>query len=160
MGIDLGSKRIGLAVSDENGSIAFPAGCLDSRGRKKDLAALRAFIAERQIARVVVGLPLHMDGRHGPEADKARRFAEQLHSAAGVPVDTLDERWTSMEAERLLATPGGKRRTAKRSQRREKGTVDEMAASIILRTYLEQRTRTQALEAAAAGGAEAGDESR
>ena len=160
MGIDLGSKRIGLAVSDENGTIAFPAGCLDSRGRKKDLAALRAFISEREIARVVVGLPLHMDGRHGPEADRATRFAEELQAAAGVPVDTLDERWTSMEAERLLAAPAGKRRSTKRAQRREKGTVDEMAASIILRTYLEQRTQSQPVDAADAPGNETGDESR
>jgi len=158
MGIDLGSKRIGLAVSDESGTIAFPAGCLDSRGRKKDLAALRTFISEREIARVVVGLPLHMDGRRGPEADKATRFAEELHAASGVPVDTLDERWTSMEAERLLSAPAGKRRTEKRARRREKGTVDEMAASIILRTYLEQRTHAQAAEAADARRAEAGDE--
>ena len=168
MGIDLGSKRIGLAVSDEKGTIAFPAGCLDSRGRKKDLAALRAFISEREIVRVVVGLPLHMDGRRGPEADKATRFAEDLQAAAGVPVDTLDERWTSMEAERLMAPAPGKRRTNKRAGRREKGreksrekgTVDEMAASIILRTYLERRSLAQPPATEDARDAETGDESR
>lgn len=137
LGIDLGSKRIGLAVSDEGGQIAFPAGILESRGRKRDVAALRAMITERQIGGAVVGLPLHMDGRRGPEADKATRFAAELSKAAGIPVDTLDERWTSMEAERLLAGAPGKRRSDKRAERRAKGAVDEMAASIILRTYLE-----------------------
>ena len=135
LGLDLGSKRIGLAVSDENASIAFPAGILDSRGRKKDIAALCKLIAEKAIGGAVVGLPLHMDGRRGPEAEKAVAFAVALAEAAGIPVETLDERWTSMEAERLLeASP-----KRKRADRRAKGTVDEMAASIILRTYLERR---------------------
>ncbi|MEM9177275.1 MAG: Holliday junction resolvase RuvX [Myxococcota bacterium] len=135
LGVDLGRKRIGLAVTDEGGTIAFPAGSLDSRGRKKDLARLHALIAERQIERAVVGLPLHLDGRRGPEAENALAFAEALAKTAGIPVDTLDERWTSKEAERLLAPTT----TKKREQRRAKGTVDEMAASILLQTYLAQR---------------------
>jgi len=139
LGVDLGSKRIGLAVSDEGGEIAFPAGIIESRGGKRDIASIRALIAERKIGRAVVGLPLHMDGRRGPEADKAEKFAARLSQAAGIPVDLLDERWTSMEAERILADIPGKRRSEKRAQRRAQGTVDEMAASIILRTYLEQR---------------------
>lgn len=137
IGLDLGSKRIGLAVSDEQASIAFPAGILESRGRKKDLAALRAMIKEKDIERAVVGLPLHLDGRKGPEAEKAIRFAKDLSELARIPVEMLDERWTSMEAERLLA--GGPQQTKKKKdKRRVKGTVDEMAASIILKTYLEQ----------------------
>jgi putative Holliday junction resolvase len=136
LGVDLGSKRIGLAISDEEEEFAFPAGILDSRGRKRDLAALRELIVEKQIGRVVVGLPIHMDGRRGPEAEKAIRFAADLSEAAEVPVDTLDERWTSREAERLLQPASGKRG----AKRRKKGAVDEMAASIILRTYLARST--------------------
>ena len=135
LGVDLGRKRIGLAVTDEDGTIAFPAGTLDSRGRKKDLAALRKMISERGIERAVVGLPLHLDGRRGPEAENAVDFAAALAAAAGIPVDTLDERWTSKEAERLLEPTTAK----KRDRRRKKGTVDEMAASILLTTYLAQR---------------------
>jgi putative Holliday junction resolvase len=136
LGVDLGSKRIGLAISDEEEEFAFPAGILDSRGRKRDLAALRELIVEKQIGRAVVGLPIHMDGRRGPEAEKAIRFAADLSEAAEVPVDTLDERWTSREAERLLQPASGKRG----AKRRKKGAVDEMAASIILRTYLARST--------------------
>jgi len=77
-----------------------------------------------------------MDGRRGPEADKAIQFASDLSESAGVPVDTLDERWTSREAERLLQPVPGKRG----AKRRKKGVVDEMAASIILRTYLARRS--------------------
>jgi len=136
LGVDLGSKRIGLAISDEEEAFAFPAGIIDCRGRKRDIATLRAMITEKQIGRAVVGLPIHMDGRRGPEAEKAIRFAEDLSEAAGIPVETLDERWTSREAERLLQPVPGKRG----AKRRKKGVVDEMAASIILRTYLAQRT--------------------
>jgi putative Holliday junction resolvase len=135
LGVDLGSKRIGLAISDEEGDFAFPAGILDSRGPKRDIAALRELISEKRIGRAVVGLPIHMDGRRGPEAEKAIRFATDLSEAAGIPVDTLDERWTSREAERLLQPATGKRA----AERRKKGAVDEMAASIILRTYLAQQ---------------------
>jgi len=138
LGVDLGRKRIGLAVTDQDGAIAFPAGILDSRGRKKDLAALRAMIVERGIERVVVGLPLHLDGRRGPEAERAVAFAEALATLSKVPVDTLDERWTSQEAERLLEPTTAK----KRVQRRTRGAVDEMAASILLNTYLAQRSRS------------------
>jgi putative Holliday junction resolvase len=135
LGVDYGSKRIGLAVSDEDGEFAFPAGTLTSRGRKKDLAALRAIITERAIGSAVVGLPVHMDGRRGPEADKAIAFANALSEAAGIPVETLDERWTSQEAERMLQGISKKRRKSLR----EGGAVDEAAASIILRTYLAAR---------------------
>ncbi|MEZ4280200.1 MAG: Holliday junction resolvase RuvX [Myxococcota bacterium] len=133
LGIDLGSKRIGLAVSDSEAQLAFPAGVLASRGRKRDLAALREMIRERQIVRAVVGVPLHMNGRRGPEAENAIRFAAELAKSAGIPVETLDERWTSVEAERSLReSPAGSRAIKQRQ-----GAVDEVAAAILLRTYLE-----------------------
>jgi putative Holliday junction resolvase len=137
LGVDLGSKRIGLAVSDSEARIAFPAGVLESRGRKRDLAALREMIREREIVRAVVGVPLHMNGRRGPEADKAIAFAGDLAHSAGIPVDTLDERWTSVEAERILRTSDAGSRAIKQ----RKGAVDEMAAAILLRTYLELSQR-------------------
>ena len=139
IGIDLGSKRIGLAISDEEAEFAFPAGIIESRGRKRDIEALRKLIAEKKIGRAVVGLPLHMDGRRGVEVEKAEAFAAALAQAGKIPVDTLDERWTSKEAERLLPH-AGKTRGA---NRRKAGVLDEMAAAIILRTYLAQRSRDE-----------------
>ena len=133
LGVDLGSKRIGLAVSDSEARLAFPAGVLESRGRKRDLAALREMIRERQIERAVVGVPLHMNGRRGPEAESAIRFAGDLAHTAGIPVDTLDERWTSVEAERILRESA----TGSRAIKQRRGAVDELAAAILLRTYLE-----------------------
>lgn len=149
LGLDLGAKRIGLAISDPDDAIAFPLGALQHATRERDLAALCELIAERGVERVVVGLPQHMDGRRGPEAERASAFAEALAQASGRPVETLDERWTSIEARRVLAASEspGTRRT--RRKRREKGDVDAVAASIILRTYLELRRNERARAAAA-----------
>jgi putative pre-16S rRNA nuclease len=133
LGLDLGSRRIGLAISDVAGSIAFPAGHLVRTSLAQDLAALRSLARERGVACIVVGLPLHMDGRSGEAAQAARRFAAALAEATALPVELLDERWTTREAERALRdAPRGTR--ARRAQ-----VVDSLAATLILRTYLEAR---------------------
>jgi len=148
LGLDLGAKRIGLAVSDSDTGLAFPSGILESRGRKQDVASLCEMIRERGIARVVIGLPIHMNGQHGPEARNAKEFAQMLAEAAEIPVDTLDERWTSREAQRIVdlgnsalrgQKPGrgsGKQRSPGRKQKQR---VDDLAATLILRTYIERR---------------------
>jgi putative Holliday junction resolvase len=133
LGVDLGSRRIGLALSDPGGVIASPAGTLERRGRRQDLEALREWIVRNAVEQVVVGLPIHMNGRLGPEARAAQEFARALEAVAGVPVATLDERWTTREAERALRESG-----AGRARRRE--AVDAVAAAIILRTWLARRT--------------------
>jgi putative Holliday junction resolvase len=132
LGIDPGEKRIGLAVSDENASIAFPAGFIVSRDRPQDVAALREVVVERGIVRIVVGLPIHLDGRASPGSQAARSFAAALGAATGVPVDLLDERWTSQAAELSLDESKGGRK-----KRRE--AVDSVAATLLLRTYLERQ---------------------
>lgn len=131
LGVDLGTRRIGLAVSDPEVPIAFPAGTLESRGLARDVESLRALALERGVVRIVVGLPLHLDGRRGPEAEAAERFAAALREATGLPVELLDERWTTVEAERALREMG--RRGRKRRQ-----VVDTTAATILLRTWLER----------------------
>lgn len=136
LGIDLGKKRIGLAISDESERIALPAGTLESRGRTADLAAIRSLVEERGVRRIVVGLPLHMSGRPGPEAETARRFAAALARELGLPVETLDERWSTVEAERTLRETGQSRR------KRRTGAADTLAATLLLRTFLERRART------------------
>ena len=133
LGLDLGQRRIGLALSDEDGSFAFPKGALERKNERADLAALAAFVAENSVSRIVIGLPVHMDGRKGPEAETATRFAARLRKALELEVDLLDERWSSKEAERMLRT------TASRKERRKRGNVDAVAAALILDTYLAQR---------------------
>ena len=136
LGVDLGEKRIGLAVSDPAGSIAFPAGFVNSHGRARDLMALREVIEERGIVRIVIGLPIHLDGRASPGSEAARKFADALGEATDLPVDLLDERWTTQAAELSLSeTKGG------RKKRRE--AVDAVAATLLLRTYLERESAAQ-----------------
>jgi putative Holliday junction resolvase len=137
LGLDYGSRRIGLAVSDEARVFAFPAGALERAGLERDLAALASLIAERGVTRVVVGLPLHLSGRSGPEAEAARAFARALAEAAHVQVDLLDERWTTLEAERALRDAPGSQR------KRSRGSVDSVAATLLLRTYLERERRAE-----------------
>ena len=131
LGIDHGSKRIGLAVSDPEGKVALPAGTLESRGLKRDLAAIREVVETRQVDRIVVGLPVHMDGRAGRQAEAARAFAQHLARELGLPVDTMDERWTTKEAERALRETG-------RKGKQKRAVIDSVAAALLLRTYLER----------------------
>ena len=139
LALDYGTKRIGMAVSDTEGEFAFPAGVLERRDAARDLASLGAVVAERGVTRIVVGLPLHLDGRAGPEAEAARSFAGALGEATGLPVEMLDERWTSREAERAL------RESQPRRSRRAAARLDAAAAAILLRTWLErERVRANA----------------
>lgn len=135
LAIDLGAKRIGLAISDETRTIAFPAGTLASRGPKLDVAALAALVAEREVGAIVVGLPIHLNGRRGPEAERAEAFAAKLGEATGLPVSLLDERWTSRGAERALHEMG-------RSAKQQRGKVDEVAATLLLQTFLAREARS------------------
>ena len=140
LGLDLGSRRIGLAVSDAAGRIAFPEGHLERRGLRRDLVALRRLVRTRGISRVVIGLPVHMNGREGSQAVQARRFAAALGRVAALPVDLLDERWTTREADRVLGSGGsaGVSR-AGRTGRSPAGRRDAVAASLLLSTFLARR---------------------
>ncbi len=140
LGLDMGSKRIGLAVSDEDETFAFPRGKLDRKGRAKDLASLAQLIEAESIEQVVVGVPLHMSGRQSKGADAARAFAQELAAHVDLPVETLDERLTTVEAERTLRATG-------RRAKDQREVVDSVAASIILSTYLDlRRNRAEAAE--------------
>lgn len=130
LGVDYGTKRIGLAVSDPEGRMAFPLKTLIRKNLRQDLDAIRALADERDVGHIVVGLPLHMDGRRGPEAAAAEGFADRLHAATGRSVEMVDERLTSVEAERALRETG-------RTGRRGREVVDAVAASLLLRTWLE-----------------------
>jgi putative holliday junction resolvase len=130
--IDFGQKRIGLAITDGDGQGAYPLGMLERRSLKHDLDAIRSQFAERGVSRIVVGLPLNMDGSEGPSARAARAFAEHLGSATGLPVEMFDERLTSYEAEERL-------RGAAVSRVAKKALRDAVAAAIILEGWLEKR---------------------
>jgi putative holliday junction resolvase len=142
LAIDYGQKRLGLALSDENQLLSRPYATWLRTNRRRDLGRLRELIREEGVCRIVVGLPLHLDGTPSEMSEEARRFAVRLEKALCLPVAMVDERLTSWEAHEMLAAS----RPGKRSSRHHSaGTeakparaVDNVAAAIILRNYLAQ----------------------
>jgi putative holliday junction resolvase len=136
---DLGKRRIGIAIGDNEGLAVHPIGALERHSMVRDLESICARLVEFEVSHVIIGLPLNMDGSAGPAARAAETFAEQLREACGLPVDLFDERLTSFEAEERLRELSGPHARAK--GRRDKGRIDAVAASLILESWLRQRQR-------------------
>jgi putative Holliday junction resolvase len=130
LALDIGRKRIGLAVSDPLGLTAQGLGVLERKGREADLAHLVEVAREYKVQEILVGLPRHMDGRLGAQAEEILDLARALGQALGVPVATWDERLSTKEAERVLIA-------ADLSRRRRRQVVDKLAAVLILQAYLD-----------------------
>lgn len=130
MGLDVGERRVGVAVSDELGAIATPLATVQ-RGRR-DLAEIEALIREWTVSQLVIGLPTGLSGREGPQAALVRSFAAKLEAAidAGVEVIYWDERLTTAIAERSLIEAGT-------SRARRKEQIDAVAAAVLLQSYLD-----------------------
>lgn len=131
--LDLGDARIGVAVCDDLGMVVRGVGVVKRRGGMYDLEALGRMLGPHQVSRLVMGLPLNMDGTEGRQAAKARAFGERLGAHLGVPVDYWDERLSSFEAEDRLRARG-------LPAKRRRALVDQVAAEVILRSYLDRRT--------------------
>jgi putative Holliday junction resolvase len=136
-GLDVGSKRIAVAVSDPLGITAQGLETLQRRNKRLDFEALAELVNRYAIAEIVVGFPLRMSGEEGVQAEKMQRFAEELRERLGLPVHLWDERLTSAEANRLL------RETEMSIQRRGQ-VVDRMAAVLILQSWMEHRAQAGA----------------
>lgn len=127
--LDVGDARIGVAVSDELGITAQGIGVVRRVGGRRDLEALATMLAPYTPERLVVGLPLNMNGSEGPQATRVRAFATQVAAHLDLPLDFWDERLTTVAAERSLLE-------ADLSRRRRRELVDKVAATIILQGYL------------------------
>ena len=137
MALDYGESRVGVAVTDPTGVIAQPLASIEHGPRRGALLPrLEQLLREYEVERVVVGLPLHMDGSSSEQAERTRAFGSRLAERTQLPVEYLDERWTSVEAKRALGPAGSSRRR----QRRKREQVDSVAAAILLRTWLERST--------------------
>ena len=128
----MGDRRIGLAVSDLDGRLATPVGAIQRKGLRQDIARVLEHAEERQAGGIVVGIPLSLDGKVGPQAKKVEAFIKALGRATALPLDKVDERFSTAEAERLL-------RQAGREPSRHKGEVDAVAAAVILQEYLDRQ---------------------
>lgn len=130
MGLDLGTKRIGVAVSDESRITAQPVGVINRVSAEKDLAGLTELIERFEVSVIVVGLPVNMNGTMGDKSQAAMRFRDRLAEKTGLQVDVWDERLSTAAVNRVLID--GDISRAKR-----KGVVDKLAASYILQGYLD-----------------------
>lgn len=139
LAVDYGRKRIGLALSDELGLTAQPLTTLVRVNRQTDLRRLREACRAHGVAHIIVGHPLHMTGEAGEMADEAARFAARLEKQTGIGVELVDERLTSWEAKQTVAET----RSSASSKTRRREPLDDVAAAVLLRDYLE-RTRGRA----------------
>ncbi|HZV89005.1 MAG TPA: Holliday junction resolvase RuvX [Candidatus Binatus sp.] len=147
LALDYGRARIGLAIAGVDAALAQPLGTLDRINRNEDMRRLRELVREHDVRQIVVGLPLRLDGTRGDMAEEAARFGQRVHKQLGLPVEMVDERLTSWEAERLLEEHQGRTIHAAPSKKRKKENakpgVDAMAAALILREYLDRRQAAQ-----------------
>lgn len=132
LGLDVGSKRIGVAGCDGTGLIATGLTTIERTSFDRDVAQLRALVEQRQVHVLVVGLPYALDGTLGSQARTVKKFALRLAAALQLPVEYVDERLTSFEAEEQL-------KAENRSPSRNKGLIDRKAAAIILQQWLDDR---------------------
>jgi len=148
LAVDYGRARIGLAIAETGARLPRPLLTLERVNRNEDMRRLRELAREHGVRQIVVGLPLRLDGTRGEMADEATRFAARLRKQLGVPVDMLDERLTSWEAERLLEEQSGRvthdaKMNAKGGNKTARTSVDAVAAAVILKEYLEHWRATK-----------------
>jgi putative Holliday junction resolvase len=134
LGIDHGTKRIGIAISDELGMIAQPLEYIPAEPFADFLKRLKDIIREKQVEQLVLGMPRNMDGSYGPAALKVQEFAAVLRDSVAVPLALWDERLTSAQANRYLVQAN-----VRRDKRKEK--VDKTAAAILLQSYLDSHVK-------------------
>jgi putative Holliday junction resolvase len=134
LAIDHGSKRVGLALSDETGTIAQPLEFLPAEPAARLFERLKETITRHNVEQIVVGIPRNMNGTYGPAADKVREFVAALKQVFEGPVHTWDERLTTVQAHRALIEAG-----MRREKRKER--VDQTAAAILLQSFLDHSAR-------------------
>jgi len=131
LGVDLGDRRIGLAISDADGKLAGPLRTINQSGGA--IEEILKIAQSEDIGMVVVGLPLNMDGSLGEEGKKAQRFAQELHEKSALPVNVWDERLSTFEAERMLREAGKKGDKLKKA-------LDKSAAAVILQDFINHKS--------------------
>jgi putative Holliday junction resolvase len=149
LAVDYGRARMGLAIADSEMRMAQPLSTMERINRNEDMRRLRELVREHGVKQIVVGLPLRLDGTRGEMAEEVERFAQRVRKQIGVPLEMVDERLTSWEAERLLEEVQGRfihdeKLTGSKKPKnvQAKMTVDAMAAAVILKEYLDRQEQT------------------
>jgi putative Holliday junction resolvase len=130
LGLDIGDKRIGVALSDPDGILASPLTVINRTDESQDIAAIVDIVGQQGVGRIIVGLPYSLDGSLGEQAEKVKTFTQRLTSRISVPLEYRDERLTTVMAERL--------RRAVKGKKTKKARDDAQAAAIILQGYLDE----------------------
>jgi len=136
LALDVGERRVGIAISDPLGVLARPLQALTRGSREEDFAAIAGLVAEHEVGLVVVGRPLSLDGTEGPQARRVAGYAESLAERLSVRVVSWDERYSTAEAESILLQ---NRKKKDRQRARKNGELDALAAAVILQSYLDSR---------------------
>jgi len=131
LGLDIGDKWIGVALSDPQGLLASPLTIINRRDETTDITAITDIVSQHQVGQIIVGLPRSMDGSLGQQAEKVKVFTQGLRSHTNVPVEFRDERLTTVSAKRLM-------RAAETKRNRRKARDDAIAAALILQGYLDE----------------------
>lgn len=132
MALDVGERRVGVAMSDLSQTLASPYTTLQAHPQAVLFQKIQQLIIKEEVVALVVGLPISLNGQEGPQAQRIRQFIEALLTCVSVPLQTCDERYTTAEAQRMMIEAG-----LRPEQRKAK--IDEVAASIILQDYLNQQ---------------------
>jgi putative holliday junction resolvase len=133
LGLDVGDRRIGVAVSDPLGILASPLRVLERSTESTDIAIILQIVKEQQVEMIIVGWPRSLDGHSGPQAEKVRQFFEQLKAVSIVPIEMRDERLTTVMAKNMLESS-----RKKKNRPLKKGAYDAAAAAVILQSYLNE----------------------
>jgi putative Holliday junction resolvase len=137
LALDPGTKRIGVALSDELGWTAQPLETFERKSPEADAEHIKELVRRHDVREIVMGMPVQLSGRIGPAAQSAQRFLEMIQAAVGVPVVAWDERLTTKAAEQLLID-------ADVSRKKRRGAVDRVAAALLLKSYLEHLSSNEA----------------
>ena len=135
LGLDIGDRRIGVALSDTLGILASPFTIIERRDEKQDIDAIIDIIGKNQVEMIIAGLPLSMDGGIGQQAQKVKNFVEIISHRTQVPIEFRDESLTTVEARRIMLTSRSKKN-------RQKSRDDDVAAAVLLQNYLEEKRTT------------------
>jgi len=130
LALDFGTKRIGIALSDPTLTLASPQPFLDAAPLKALIEKLKVLIREKEVIMILVGIPRNMDGSYGPSAEKAQDFTRRLTELLTVPIKTVDERLSTVEAQRKLQEAG-------KNQKQQRSIIDSSSAVVILQSYLD-----------------------
>ena len=139
LALDIGDRRIGVAMSDTLGILATPLTIIDRKKDEQDVASIIDLVKKHDAGRIVVGLPRSLSGGIGPQAEKVQSFIEKLKQQTDVPVDFRDERFTTVDAQRLMREAGSKKKKYNSKNKKEKTHDDAVAAAVLLQAYLDEK---------------------